>query len=85
MHGVHIIMPEMARKRDKPDVSEYYLKTHEDTLNLISVRGALVMGWRYSSSVWEELCRHTAMTVVHSTGQTAPNKAGGSAEEGKAL
>lgn len=39
MHGVHLIMPEMARKRDKSSISEYYLKTYQDTLNLISVPG----------------------------------------------
>lgn len=32
-------MPEMARKRDKSSISEYYLKTYRDTLNLISVPG----------------------------------------------
>ena len=39
MHGVYLIMPEVARKQGKSSLSEYYLKTYQDTLNLISVPG----------------------------------------------
>jgi len=86
MHGVHLIMPEMDRKRDESSISACYLKTHEDTLNLLSVPGL---------SHWVEVVLNcmggaTAMqSHNHSCGSyrahTAMNKAGGSVEEGKAL